>query len=192
MHYLKVILVDLSKERHYYEGYYKDLEKDELIVIAKRNALKFLDKFKDKWFDWREDNAGRWIDKYPNSCLTGRYDKEQFIEEVMKIKDQFITNIVSIFNLREFENTIISKDGDKLIINLSKDLLTNKLKDLTFGELMDMYVVKKLIKIMDGEMIEEVPLMNTIEETCYISDKLLSDILANPEKYALVYIDIHV
>jgi hypothetical protein len=82
MHAIHAILVELKDDGKPCEG-----NNEQLKEIARDMSADLLEDYGngDVW-DWREDDAGRWIGKYPDNVILGATEKNRFLKELDEFK----------------------------------------------------------------------------------------------------------
>ena len=137
-----------------------------------------LDDFYDKAFDWRESDAGRWEDEYPNNVLRASDN----LEKIISILSEHITNRNAELS---FHLESIKKQS-----NVNLDSVVNKF--INNDDLCDTpYHLSVINSILLNEFGIDNHLLNTETGDATITKELFEEIKQNPENYALVLFDCH-
>ncbi|MBZ4664725.1 MAG: hypothetical protein JG776_2449 [Caloramator sp.] len=194
MHVLRCILVDLEKE---IGKDYKIMDKETLVKTAITKAIYLLDNYENDIFDWRADDAGRWLEKYPESCITGKFNREEFLKEFEFFSRHTERRFLEYFEgenvdyIKGLKGKFIDYDNDTLIIKIDKE----KIKKL-FSERLNFFnhelnIIYDIAMLINGKVYENSYFINTLSWGSFVDDEERKEIYDSPENYALVFIDTH-
>lgn len=195
MHVLRCILINLEQRMG---KAYEIMDRDALIEAAITQALYLLDKnYKNDIFDWRENNAGRWINEYPESCITGKFDRERFLKEFEYFSRKTEKDLLKYFRektkneIKRFGGSFIDYDNDTLIIKVDKKKIRRFFKDRMNFIDPELSIIYDIARLINGHIYEDSNFINTVTWESFVDDNQRREIYNNPEKYALVFIDTH-
>lgn len=184
MHYLKHVLIDLEEQGIDYQN----LDKDELVSEVLLFANDYLLDFQDEWYDWKNDDAGRWLDEYPDSCLTGKFHKDEFLEVIKKKQYDAVDDIDRYLLMIDDLPGLIEKEDNSIKITIDKE----KIKTFCSGSYnISIYGLERIVSKLACNLDYDSILVNTIENLSIITPKLFEKIINNPERYAIALIDVH-
>jgi hypothetical protein len=145
-------------------------------------------------YDWRENGPGRWADIYP-PVLFGAIDKHAFIEEFKyAINAPHRALIENFAYLKEYIQTNSTSpyyctDDNTVTIKLSEQFFEDFMcEDVNRTVL---YKFKCIASILGQEYSYLVPYYDLVNYTILTPEETKQDVYANPENYALVFIDCH-
>lgn len=166
MHYLAKILINESE--------LNEIDNDHIRYLAEEE----LDNFYDKAFDWRESDAGRWEEGYPNNVLRASEDLEKFISILNDIIAD--RNAELLFHLE----SIKKQSNVNLDSVISKFIESDDLHDTP-------YHLAVISSILMNEFGIDNSFLNTETGDATLTQELIEKIKQNPENYALAFFDCH-
>lgn len=208
MHYLHCILVQFD------DGDLSSFTVDELVDIARAEALGATQSYLDRAFDWRAENAGRWADRFPrNGVVLGIAEREQFLSLLEEWKDKPLHNALGELRWARgrdwrwrtkeeldrdgavvFENPLNGKEGkywSAVPVPQESLLLGEGMLRQVWSEGIWGYRVWKAISLAAGEYLPESQFYSVPDCSPQLSDEVLREARERPERFALVFLDYH-
>lgn len=138
-------------------------------------------------FDWREtDSAGRWETQYPVNVLLAKDNIEQFIQELIAIREYQHQEIQYILN------ELSKKAGSDLKqITCEIEKMNGPYETTKTIDLMTTFYLSKIASLLHGEYIFDSCFYNIIGETSRVYPQDIDAIKKQPEDWALVLFDYH-
>lgn len=173
MHMLHKILVPLSERE------LNSMSREDLIYEARSIAEDSTDYFADSVFDWREtDTAGRWENDYPVNVLFSGDDLSRFIKELEET--------------RGYQDEEISRHL-KEICKTSSDLreIRSAIDDPGSSWQLS-YHLQALAEMLSGFYTFESGFYHVDTASSRVTQGLIEQVRATPNKWALVMFDYHI
>ncbi|MEM3486070.1 MAG: hypothetical protein QXI12_10670 [Candidatus Methanomethyliaceae archaeon] len=178
MHYLHCILVSVETPK----GQLAAEKLDELKRAAKETALDETEEFGEGLvFDWRADGPGRWAEKVPDVIL-GAENPEEFLEVLREWSEKPFKQAVWFY-----DTYIQPKFPQGLVIN--KQFLADAWEEKM--EMPLLWALDDIVPILQGDYTSASHFYSVPDRSCKLSSETLKKVRKHPEKYALVFFDIH-
>jgi hypothetical protein len=177
MHYLHCVLVKLEETISV-----ENVE--ELVEEARSEAIYATEYFQDQVFDWREEDAGCWADKFPNrGVVLGLTNRELFLELLNKWKDKPLQAAFENLDRLKWLNQKLEVDT-----NLGEEMLRALWEDDGPWA----YTIASAIDLATGRYLPESCFYSVPDYSPKISEQTLQEATEqHPERFALVFLDYH-
>lgn len=173
MHYLHKILVHVPDCVEYEESWD---EKRETIRSAAESGT---EDFYERVFDWREtDCAGRWHEDYPEQVYLASDNIDWFVNELIEVRDSQDADIQSCM------------DQLKNSVGLDLEAIRKKIDEHENGFMLAYYLTR-FADILSGHYISSSGFYNLRDDTAKVTQEIIEEIKAEPDKWALVMFDYH-
>ncbi|MBF7084412.1 hypothetical protein IT084_15775 [Desulfallas sp. Bu1-1] len=175
MHYLHCILVELEETTSV-----ENVE--DLVEEARSEAIYATEYFQDQVYDWREEDAGRWADEFPNrGVVLGLNDRELFLKLLNKWREMPLR--AALENLKNLELT----EKPETTMHLSEKLI----RLLWENNGPWVYLITSAVQLAYGRYCPDSCFYSVPDYSTKITQRTLKEATEHPERFALVFLDYH-
>ncbi|SMB96774.1 hypothetical protein SAMN00808754_1645 [Thermanaeromonas toyohensis ToBE] len=164
-------------------------ELDRVKKETRAVALNAMNRYRGIAFDWcSRDDAGRWKDDFPGrGVVLGAEEPERFRELLNEYKDAPLRAAEAL--LWDLKIEVWAEDWKWPLV---MDAVT--LERIWKTDVLDGYAgwcLKTALKLVTGDYIFDARFFSVPDDSTKVGRETLEKALANPERYALVFVDCH-